>query len=58
MKFWKMHGLGNDYIIIDNRDAKIGNAEAVELALKLCRRRFSVGADGVLFVSNSTAADV
>jgi diaminopimelate epimerase len=58
MKFWKMHGLGNDYIIIDNRDAKIGDAEAAELALKLCRRRFSVGADGVLFVSNSAVADV
>ena len=58
MKFWKMHGLGNDYIVIDNRDAKIGDSEAAELALKLCRRRFSVGADGVLFVSNSAVADV
>jgi len=58
MKFWKMHGLGNDYVVIDNRDEKISDAEAAELALKLCRRRFSVGADGVLFASNSDAADV
>jgi diaminopimelate epimerase len=58
MKFWKMHGLGNDYVVIDNRNAKIGDAEAAALALKLCKRRFSVGADGVLFVSNSTVADV
>jgi len=58
MKFWKMHGLGNDYIVMDNRDEKIGDAEAAELALKLCKRRFSVGADGVLFVSNSAVADV
>jgi diaminopimelate epimerase len=58
MKFWKMHGLGNDYIVIDNRDEKISNAEAAELALKLCKRRFSVGADGLLFASNSTVADV
>jgi diaminopimelate epimerase len=58
MKFWKMHGLGNDYIVIDNRDEKINDAEAAELALKLCERRFSVGADGVLFASNSTVADV
>ncbi len=58
MKFWKMHGLGNDYIVIDNRDAKISDAEAAELALKLCKRRFSVGADGILFVSNSAVADV
>jgi diaminopimelate epimerase len=58
MKFWKMHGLGNDYIVIDNRDGKISDAEATELALKLCKRRFSVGADGILFASNSTVADV
>jgi diaminopimelate epimerase len=57
MKFWKMHGLGNDYVVIDNRDAKISDAEAAELALKLCRRRFSVGADGILLVSNSAVAD-
>ena len=58
MKFWKMHGLGNDYIVIDNRGEKISNAEATSLARKLCERRFSVGADGLLFASNSTVADV
>ena len=57
MKFWKMHGLGNDYVVIDNRDAKINDREASELALRLCKRRFSIGADGVLFVSKSTVAD-
>ena len=58
MKFWKMHGLGNDYVVIDNRDERISDTEATDLARKLCRRRFSVGADGVLFVSDSTVADV
>jgi len=53
-----MHGLGNDYIVIDNRDEKIGDTEAAELALKLCKRRLSVGADGILFASNSASADV
>lgn len=57
MKFWKMHGLGNDYVVIDNRDEKIDDAEATELAVKLCNRRFSVGADGILYVSNSAVAD-
>jgi diaminopimelate epimerase len=57
MKFWKMHGLGNDYVVIDNRDEKISDIEASKLAVNLCRRRFSVGADGVLFVSNSIVAD-
>jgi diaminopimelate epimerase len=58
MKFWKMHGLGNDFIVIDNRSLRISDAEAVELARKLCERRFSVGADGLLLVSNSAVADV
>jgi diaminopimelate epimerase len=58
MRFWKMHGLGNDYIVIDNRDEKISGNQAAELAKKLCERRFSVGADGLLLVSNSTIANV
>lgn len=58
MRFWKMHGLGNDYIVIDNRNQKISDNNAAELAKRLCKRRFSVGADGVLLVCNSTIADV
>ncbi len=58
MQFWKMHGLGNDYIVIDNRDEKIGDKKAAELAKKLCERRFSVGADGLLLVCNSKTADI
>jgi len=57
MSFWKMHGLGNDYIVIDNRDEKIGGGQAVRLAKLLCERRFSVGADGLLLVSRSKVAD-
>jgi diaminopimelate epimerase len=52
-----MHGLGNDYIVIDNRDQKISNEKVAKLAEKLCERRFSVGADGLLLVCNSTIAD-
>jgi diaminopimelate epimerase len=58
MQFWKMQGLGNDYIVIDNREVKITDKKAVQLAKKLCERRFSVGADGLLLVYNSAAADV
>ncbi len=58
MKFWKMHGLGNDFIVIDNREGRISEAEMAPLARKLCERRYSVGADGLLLVSNSTQADV
>jgi diaminopimelate epimerase len=57
MSFWKMHGLGNDYIVIDNRDEKISGGQVVRLAKRLCERRFSVGADGLLLVSCSKLAD-
>ena len=58
MKFWKMHGLGNDYVVIDNRNSQISNAEAAGLARRLCERKLSVGADGLLLVENSAVADV
>jgi diaminopimelate epimerase len=58
MQFWKMHGLGNDYIVIDNRDEKLDTKRASVLAKKLCTRRFSVGADGLLLVCSSKVADV
>ncbi|MCK5628030.1 diaminopimelate epimerase [Candidatus Bathyarchaeota archaeon] len=57
MNFWKMHGIGNDYIVIDNRNEELDNDEAPILAKKLCKRRFSIGADGLLLLSNSTLAD-
>ena len=58
MQFWKMHGLGNDYVVVDNRDQKITDKQAPQLAERLCERRFSVGADGLLLVYPSKVADV
>ncbi len=58
MRFWKMHGLGNDYVVIDNRDHKISDQQAPQIAKKLCDRRFSIGADGLLLVFPSEVADV
>lgn len=57
MQFWKMHGLGNDYIVIDNRAEKITAKKATGLAKELSERRFSIGADGLLLVSGSKVAD-
>jgi len=53
-----MHGLGNDYIVIDNRNEKISDQNASALAKQFCTRRFSVGADGLLLVCNSNVADI
>lgn len=60
MQFWKMHGLGNDYVVIDNRDEKIPDKgkNLSNVATQLCERRFSIGADGLLLVYPSKVADV
>jgi diaminopimelate epimerase len=55
--FTKMSGTGNDFIIIDNRDQKIGKEQMAKLARRICRRRFSVGADGLILLENSEQAD-
>jgi diaminopimelate epimerase len=55
--FEKMSGTGNDFVIIDNRTLGIPQAEQPDLARKLCRRMFSVGADGLIFIEKSTKAD-
>ena len=52
-----MHGLGNDFIVVDNRNGAISDLAAADLARRLCERRFSVGADGLLLLSNSAVAD-
>ena len=53
-----MHGLGNDYIVTDNRNSVIKDEDTSKLAQQLCKRRFSIGADGLILVSDSTRADV
>ena len=50
MKFVKMQGAGNDFIILDNRSGSISEVEYSSLAKKLCTRRLSVGADGMMVV--------
>jgi len=55
MEFTKMHGLGNDFIIVEDNGRRTDwNA----LASKLCERRLSVGADGLMVVMPSSAADI
>ncbi|MHC1635437.1 MAG: diaminopimelate epimerase [Candidatus Methanospirareceae archaeon] len=52
-----MQGTGNDFIIIDNREEEIEEEEMASISRLLCRRRFSIGADGVLFVCKPTRDD-
>ena len=54
-----MHGLGNDFILIDclNQDFKMQNADFGMLAKRLCNRRFGIGADQLLLLYPSSIAD-
>jgi diaminopimelate epimerase len=53
--FYKYHGTGNDFIIIDNRNNKIElNKKQVN---HLCNRRFGIGADGLMLMNNKPAYD-
>lgn len=56
--FSKYHGLGNDYIIINDLISVVPEEKKGILAKKLCERRYSVGADGLIFVSNSEKYDI
>src|SRR5690606_7040767 len=51
--FTKMHGAGNDFIVLDNRFMHFSAAELAALAQRFCPRRFGVGADGLLALSPS-----
>jgi diaminopimelate epimerase len=55
MEFTKMHGLGNDFIVIYGEKDLPNNAN--ELALKVCDRFFGIGADGLVYILPSDNAD-
>lgn len=57
MRFYKYHGAGNDFILIDNRKEEIPENKKSDLAIGLCDRKFGIGGDGLLFVETSDEAD-
>lgn len=71
MRFTKMHGLGNDYVVLGFRESPDlsllceGESEPINLgfdfgglSVKLCDRHFGVGADGLIAVLPSKTADL
>lgn len=56
LRFFKYHGNGNDFILIDNRKGIIKELEknAIE---RLCHRRFGIGADGLILFNKSKGYD-
>ena len=58
VEFTKMHGAGNDFLVLDNRWYRFSDEELSDLAATWCRRRFGVGADGLLALADADADDV
>ena len=56
MKFYKMHGIGNDYIYFDCMKEDISNPE--KLSVRLSDRHFGIGGDGIILLCPSQRADV
>ena len=57
--FVKMHGAGNDFVVIDHREPFLPEDTAVRARLfrRMCDRRRGIGADGVLLVERDPVAD-
>jgi len=55
VRFWKYHGLGNDFIVLENMDGRA--RKDPDFVIGLCDRRFGIGADGILYVERDDAAD-
>ncbi len=56
MNFVKMHGAGNDYVVLDAPEGRVRRPGA--LARRMCDRRFGVGADGLILLLPSGKADL
>jgi len=55
--FYKMSGSGNDFIIIDNRNKVVNEKDLQNFIAKVCRRKMSVGADGLILIEESDSVD-
>jgi len=51
-----MQGVGNDFVVMDNRFSSLSE-DLSSLAIRVCDRKFGVGADGLLVLDNSDRAD-
>ncbi|MFN4033489.1 MAG: diaminopimelate epimerase [Fimbriimonadales bacterium] len=56
LRFWKLQGAGNDFVLLDTLQQPLLMDDRAALARRLCHRRFGVGADGVLVVEPSERA--
>lgn len=55
--FYKMHGGGNDFVLIDHRERLIPEADQPQFARRVCHRQVGIGADGLILIEGSDQAD-
>lgn len=55
MRFWKMNGAGNDFVVLNNLEEHLSPEVFPAMAKTLCRRHLSIGADGFMVVDAPTA---
>ncbi|MBM4152751.1 MAG: diaminopimelate epimerase, partial [Kiritimatiellaceae bacterium] len=56
LKFWKMHGARNDFVLFDDREGVFPVADA-EFIRHVASRRAGIGAEGVILIQSSETAD-
>ena len=56
LPFWKMHGAGNDFVIVDDREGTFPNSDIPWLK-RTAARHTGVGCDGFILLQNSDSAD-
>ncbi len=57
MKFLKMQGTGNDFVVLDGLRNPLNETDWPSLARAMCDRHFGIGSDGLLIVQPSDKAD-
>jgi diaminopimelate epimerase len=57
IEFYKMSGSGNDFILIDNRDGSLSVGDIAAFVKSICKRKVSVGADGLTVIEPSNKVD-
>ena len=54
MRFWKMNGAGNDFVVLNNLEEHLPAECFPQVARTLCERHLSIGADGLMVVDAPT----
>lgn len=58
IRFSKLQGLGNDFVLINAISNRLDAINLSDLARRLCDRNFGIGADGLLLVLESSKSDI